>query len=248
VPDKIELPVPVLKSPHWRVRFIPDVYQKELVPSLRECLLLIEQTKLSIRGWDYPHLSRRESERQIGSSWIASWSDYAGHNEYWRFYQSSQFIHLFSIHEDANPEWKEQLRSTAKAHLTWGNDKGRDWSQVPGFIHIPNFLYTVTEVFEFAARLCEKGVYRRQLSISIGLSKINGFILAHNWDRAWMNRYEATEVNLTNEWRVTPEELLSRNKEHALTAVLWFFERFGWLNPSKEILTRDQDNFINRRF
>lgn len=242
-----KLPVPVQDGPHWRVHFRPETYEAELIPSLKKCIEIVEQTKLSIRGWDYPHFSGRDSEREFGSNWIASWSSFVGH-EYWRFYQSGQFLHLFSVQEDANPEWREQLKASAKGHLNWGSEEQRDWNKVPGFLSVLNFLFTVTEVFEFAARLCEKGVYRGRARVSIEIKHIKGFVLVHEWGRAWMHYYAATEKNLGHEWQLGSEDLLAQSKEHSLAATRWFFERFGWLNPSDQILRADQENFLKRRF
>jgi hypothetical protein len=219
-----------------------------MIPSLQKCIEIIEQTKLSIRGWDYPHLSRRESEHAFGSHWIASWSDFAGHNEYWRFYQSGQFIHLFSVEEAANADWQEQLRATAKGHLGWGDQAKRDWDAIPGFFSVLNFLFTVTEIFEFAARLCEKSIYRSRLKLVIEVKHIKGFVLVHEWGRAWPNYYAASEESLGREWILSPEDLLSESRKHSLAATRWFFERFGWLSASDQVLRTDQENFLNRRF
>ena len=93
------LPVPVLEGPHWRVNLRPSEYLPELIPTLSQCFEIIQQTKVHLRGWDYPHLSTRNTERASGSNWIASWTPFMNHNEYWRFYQSGQFLHLFSVRE-----------------------------------------------------------------------------------------------------------------------------------------------------
>lgn len=171
------LPVPVLETPRWRVNVRPESYNAELISSLAECFQIVEQTKLSLRGWDYPHLSHRANERGQGSNWVASWSEFGGRNEYWRLYQSGQFLHLFSVEEATNPEWRKELQAITKSHLGWGSLKEFDWSAVPGFISIRNFLYTITEIFEFAARLCERGLYKDAVAISIELKDIKGFVL-----------------------------------------------------------------------
>jgi hypothetical protein len=241
-----KLPVPVLKGPHWRVNFRPQVYKEELIPSLQRCVEIIEQTKLSIRGWDYPHFSRRDLERELGQNWIASWSDFRNRNEYWRFYQSGQFLHLFGI-DETDPEWHAQLRGRAKSQVGWGEKKDLDWSQIPGFFSVLNFLYTFTEIFEFAARLCEKGVYESQISISVEIKGIRGFVLTHERNRAWMNYYCVTQDELSRAWEIEPKDLVAQSRQYSLVAVKWFFERFGWLNPSEEVLKNDQENFLARR-
>jgi len=93
--QKNELPVPVFNAPYWRVNFRPNLYSDELIPSLGKCYEIIEKTKLSLRGWDYPHLSRRDTQKGQGANWVSSWSDFMGHNEYWRLYQSGQFFTSF---------------------------------------------------------------------------------------------------------------------------------------------------------
>jgi len=161
--NKIELPVPVLNYPHWRINFRPESYADDFISSLGKCFAIIEKTKLSLRGWDYPHLSRRDTERGQGSNWVASWSDFWSHNEYWRFYQSGQFLHLFSVREAVEPEWRKKMESEMRALLSYMDEV--EWDKVPGFISIINFNYQITEIYEFAARLCEAQIYTGKVNI-----------------------------------------------------------------------------------
>src|ERR1700693_4619104 len=94
------LPVPVLEVPHWRVNVRPATYKAERIPSLSSCFDIVRKTKVSLRGWDYPHLSNRTNEQGIGRNWVAAWSDFWGHLEYWRFYQSGQFMPLLGVREN----------------------------------------------------------------------------------------------------------------------------------------------------
>src|SRR5438477_12026082 len=109
------LPVPVLDHPHWRVNMRPLPFEPERIPSLSAGFELIQSTKLSLRGWDYPHLSHKPHQRGTGKSWIAAWSDFMNHVEYWRFYQSGQFLHLAAVRE-VEPQWRAQLRNAAESH------------------------------------------------------------------------------------------------------------------------------------
>lgn len=241
----IELPIPVLQHPHWRVNFRPAVYEDHLIPTLAKCFDTIEKNKLSLRGWDFPHLSRRDTERGQGKNWIASWSDFMGHYEYWRFYQSGQFIYLSSVREVTEIEWRKKLEATMKSHPCI---RDIDWEAVPGFISIVNFVYNITEIYEFAARLCQAQVYSGTLNIKIGLKDIRGFVLSAPWDRVWNSYYLASENDLATANDFATDTLVASSKEAALKSIVWFFERFGWLNPSEETIARDQEKLLKGRF
>jgi hypothetical protein len=177
-----------------------------------------------------------------GGRWIAGWSDFMGHLEYWRFYQSSQFLYLGSIREVTDKEWAARLRNTQ--HFI---DR-RDISDVPGFLSITNFVYRVTEIFEFAARLSQAGIYAEQLEISIKLNNVRGFVLASDPDRMWPNAYAASESELAFEQVLTPAELVASAAEAAVNCVVWFFERFGWMKPNISAIKTDQTKLLTRTF
>ncbi len=75
-----QLPVPVLSYPHWRVNFRPGRYEPELVPTRADCLKLVEQCQVSLRGWSFPFLSNRQEEREFGENYVASWVNFMGEN------------------------------------------------------------------------------------------------------------------------------------------------------------------------
>ena len=240
----LQLPVPVLEHPHWRVNIRPGQYQPDAIPSLQRCIELVERNCVRLRGWDYPHLSHRHEERAYGNDWIASWSSFMGHCEYWRLYQSAQFIHVFSVREATEPDWREKLQAETASHLRQLRDI--DWSSVPGFLSLINFTYCVTEIVEFATRMAQAGVYQGQLELTIRLKGIRGFVLTTSWERAWLNYYAASEDLIGNTWHVNSDSLLSESAQWVLDLLLWFFERFGWLNPSPEVLRSDISDFRNR--
>lgn len=244
--NKIELPTPVLQYPHWRVNFRSNSYQEDLISSLKKCYEIIEKTKLSLRGWDYPHLSRRDTERQQGNNWVSSWSDFMGHYEYWRFYQSGQFLHLFSVRE-ATEEWKNKLQNDLQSHLTL-MDGEVEWEKVPGYFSIINFIYNITEIYEFAARLCQAEIYTGTLKIQIDIKGIKGFVLTAPWERAWHSYYAASQDVLKKSHEVDAEKLIAASKDLSLATIIWFFERFGWLSPSEDVIRQDQENLIKGRF
>ena len=231
--ERPTLPVLVLEQPHWRVNFRPDEYDPELIPSPPKCFRLVEQTRVFLQSWSwsYPYLSNRPEERRVRTNGVEAWTASEYMTEYWRFYQSGQFLHLFTFEE------------ASKVHSAGQQDGRRlsDSSEVRGFVHFPDFLCTVTQIFEFATRLCLKELYRGSLEVTIELKDIERFRL---WSPylAPFKRYEwvchEPELRWTRPFPVV--ELIANNADYALDAAIWFFERFGWEDRSKDALRRDQ--------
>src|SRR6516165_3715752 len=68
-----------------------------------KCRQLIEESKVYFRGWDYPHLPRYGNGLINGVDWLEASTESTvmiPTFEYWRFYQSGQFAHLFNCGED----------------------------------------------------------------------------------------------------------------------------------------------------
>ena len=103
---------------YWMVEIRPTKFDKLRIPTLSKAQEIIQSCIVTLRGWDYPHLSHRDTERTQGVNWVASWADFMGHLEYWRFYQSTQFLHLFSIREATEERWRSRLQELATFHLS----------------------------------------------------------------------------------------------------------------------------------
>jgi len=203
----------------------------------------VQRAQVRLRGWYYPHISNRDSERTLGENYIAYWSTFQDHVEYWRFYQSTQFIHLFVIEEAVNEMWDQQLRSHAVSELFESLSR----EDIPAFFSIDNFIYTVTEIFEFAARLASAGLYSNGINISIRLNRIANFALSDSNDRVMNHLYKATEPSLSKSWEYRQDELVSSVPDVTLNAVVWFFERFGWFRPPRDSFKTSIENYLAGR-
>ena len=181
-----------------------------------------------------------------GQNWVASWANFNGHLEYWRFYQSTQFIHLFAVAERAKIEWHKNIEEAMKWHLSYREDI--DWDSVPGYFSIINFLYTVTEIYEFATRLCQAQVYKDKLMIDIQLRKINGFMLAADKKRSWHENYQSNEEILSFNREYNTDDIIAFSNKYALETVIHFFERFGWLSPAEALLREEQEKFLSGQY
>jgi hypothetical protein len=241
----VNLPVPVRKFPYWAVLFRPEMYTPELIPSLGDCIKLVEKTRVQLRGWDFPHLSNEPTERGNGSNWVASWVNFLGSIEYWRLYQSGQFLHVAAVFEAVDNGIHAKLHHDTMSHLR--HVKNIDWDKVPGYLTIGNLVYNVTERFEFAARICQAGVYRGNLDITLELNGVKGFVLTTDWNRAWWQYCAANDDRLTKTWRVSSDALIAGSAEHSMEAIVWLCECFGWLSPNVEALRNDQKKLLAGR-
>lgn len=243
-----DLPVPLKQFPYWSVIYRPETYDSERISSLSACIKLVEKARVQLRGWDFPHLATHEDDCNgtvRGSHWVGSWVNFMGCIEYWQLFQSGQFVHLSAVREVTESQWHAKLQQETISHLR--HMSNTDWDAVPGFISLVNLVYSITEYFEFAARICQAGVYHGNIEIAIGLHGANGFVLTTGVDRMWTRYCPASSNELNKSWQLSSEALLAGSAEHSLKAIAWLCECFGWMSPNLEALRKDQQNLLSGR-
>lgn len=229
----------VRSGPFWRVLIRPASFVPERIKTLKECWELVESCRVALRGWDYPHVDREN--RENGSDWIASWVSFGRHQEYWRFFQSAQFVHVFSFEEDA-------IRKKAEERAQESIDWRPDGFQASGYLEVNWTTFRITEIFEFASRLGQRGLMGDAVSITISMNQVRDRVLfVMDPMRAWWGFYAATQDVLEKSWSFSRESLMGNTVELALDAVFWFFERFGWMDPPREVFSNDQKKLLERR-
>ena len=75
---------------HWRVNLRPIT---PLDPQLtfQQCLELVRDNAVSIRGWDFPHVSNRQDDEggwSRGDGFHENWCNWYGFYEFWHMYKS----------------------------------------------------------------------------------------------------------------------------------------------------------------
>lgn len=229
----------IKEAPHWRVTIRPGTHAEERIRTLGECWRLVETSRVSLRGWDYPHLNYEH--RQNGNDWVASWAEYRSHREYWRFYQSGQFLHLFSFNED---HYREKAETKARPDVPALSNYSPS-----GYLDAISALWTVTEIFEFAARLAQKADFGDVVSIAIHMVDAKDRVLyVSDPARDFSRPYVATESTVGREWTVNTRELLGGASDLSLNATEWFFERFQWTDLPRQVLANEQRRLLERRF
>src|ERR671919_1952560 len=90
---------------YWRVVIRPANFQQVRVKNVLDLKRILESSAVHFRGWDFPHVDY-ESDPEIGEDWVSQGIDWEMYVEYWRFYQSGQFLHLDGFKED----WLDGVR------------------------------------------------------------------------------------------------------------------------------------------
>lgn len=236
-----ELIEKIKKNGYWKVIIRPIIFDENKISNLDECKKIIESCVVCLRGWSYPHIDKN-GIKISGNDSIESHcdSEWLGHFEYWRFYQSSQFIHYFSMREDYCIEEKEIQRI-----------KQQSATKSTKLLDILSTLYSVTEIFEFAQRLASKDVLGNTIEISIELGGVEGRELFF-WDSfsRWLDRnYICTfrDENISVKMTLSREELITKSAENALSACMEIFKKFNWSNVPEQVFAGDQKKFLEKR-
>jgi len=211
-----------------RVEMRPTKFDRLRISTLGEVQKLIKSCIVSLRGWDYPHWNQ-DVVQNIGD-WVESWVDWRYFIEYWRFYQSGQFIHYFALHED---------------HMNMEEVLPICYPPRPkrvGYLGFLSATYQVTEIFEFAARLANKGMLSPRAFISISLNNIRDHqLVTWSGSRHLPDNYVySANTPIVIEREISEQELVSKSDEFALDYVINIFERFQWNNPPRQVLGEDQ--------
>lgn len=210
-----------------RVVIRPAVIPESLtVTTARE---IVKNASVSLRGWDFPHIAPRNDEHgghEKYSEYAHEWCDWYNHVEFWRMYKSGQFLHYKSLREDLSKE---------------GN--------VPNepVLAVGSFIYSITEVTEFAHRLRAAGLYKEGATIQISLGNSRG-------RRLWVEdpmRMDFFSPMVTNSENIsvdrsllTKELLLGDPKDISHSVLVEFFEAFGW-KPSSDLISSTQTELYN---
>ncbi len=241
--NRDELTALIKSRGYWKVEITPLEYNPSLIPEKGALVEIINNARVQIRGWDYPHVSHWNNPRQptpsVGQNFIEGGSDFGSQKEFWRFYQSGQFVHLFAMEED----WY--------AEDPWYNTDRRYAAVASGdALNTITTIYSLSEILSFLERLTRSGIYENgvKLSISLNGTEGRGLTVIASGRVPLMAHYRSNEPVITFEKTLSKEEILKDYKKIAVEAVVFIFEIFNWLNMPKQSFERDQENFFNKRF
>ncbi|MFA5792387.1 MAG: hypothetical protein WC897_00775 [Candidatus Gracilibacteria bacterium] len=228
---------------YWRILLQPKTFVANLIPSLEEAKDMIVNNKLSLRGWDYPHVDKDTtfvSEDSVES--VCNWP--AGPVfEYWKYFLSGQFVHYFGMREDwrITPVDAEEIKT--RFHFP-------DDASVISFLEIFSTIYTITEIYLFASRLAQKGVLGESFHLEIQLNGVNGRTLYFsNWGRdlrtVYTCKFQNGTILLSQD--IDRADIITNYAELALKEITRLFHMFGWTAVSRSLLEDEQRKFLERR-
>ncbi len=215
----------IRKHGYWEVNIRPLKHVENRFTSLDDCANKIIVSKVTLRGWDYPHISRRNGIINY-SGYVENLTDWAQYKELWRMYTSGQFIHLFACRED------------------WLRDQYSVFSSQGGGLEFLMTLFSFTEIYEFAARF-SKNDFPEGLEIRIVLNKMqNRRIVTLDVGRFLSDDYICREESIQLKRTVNVDELASQRAKYAVEDIIRVFEIFNWRNVPERVLRAEQEKFL----
>lgn len=215
---------------HWRINLRPKVVPAEPV-LLGRCQELVEKSSVSLRGWDFPHTSRGNTDDGgylRGKDFVENWTNWFGMIEFWRIYKSTQFISYLCLREDTKPEEHGNLQNP--------------------ILDVVGTIYSVTEFCEFLHRLTNNGLYQQGATLSISLINTRGRVL-----RAGRGRVPFFDPKVTDAERLeVNREIHPRSwgdiyQSVAVDLCIELFDYFGW-NPDRTQIQVEQEKFYRREW
>jgi hypothetical protein len=214
---------------HWRVNIRPTrPVEKKLL--LGQAAEVVEKSRVSIRGWDYPHVDRGTDYGGHGhvGEYVENWCDWHGHVEFWRMYRSTQFLHYRALWEDTEQNLPNKPHGTVLSVL--------------------GAIYSVTEMVEFTSRLFHQGLYQSGANLNVTLGNTKGRQLWVTGLRMPFISEKKTQADaITIERAISTETLKESPRKSSLDMLLELFDHFGW-NPDPSIIQNDQTRFYNKQF
>ena len=154
---------------HWRVVIRPFPY-KGRVPSVTDLQGILQRSSVQIRGgWDFPHVERSRRPR-VGTDYIEQAVNLEGGDlpdikEFWRFYQSGQFIYFGGFLLD----WTRSTRS-------WTEQPPVDPCRHP-LLSAGDIVCRYAEFMEFASALSLSEAGSSRIGVEIIPTRLAGRVL-----------------------------------------------------------------------
>lgn len=232
----------VKQGPYFSLRVIPDSEIATL--SFEEARKSALDAKVSLRGWDFPHVDMRQVFN--GPEYIFGVVDWHRHLELWRLYLSGQFVYLGNLW-DVLPEFQERLRRELEQDFFEATDAQK--RSVVGLTSFIGLIYSVTEFYVFTARLAERLRWPTSVVMKCRLKNIDGWALgAGDPSLIWHSYFQSKVKDIDLSKTVLVTELVAEPQKLALNSIKVLFAGFNWNDASENMIRQWQTKLLAGRF
>jgi len=213
----------------WSIQAYPSVYKERLEDPI-EIEKSILNTKVSLRGWNFPHTQRNKEngDSTIFEKGFQSYTIWDCFVEGYRMYQSGLFICLKAFNEDVEGRKSGEYKTLSFISTIW----------------------SITEFLLFFKRFYEGIVSNdEEIIIKINMNgcnnrKLKAFDLkVHLWDG-----YISTQSEINFEERVLMVNLKASYKEIATKFIKRVFYIFGWNDIKDEVIDLWQVKLLEKKY
>lgn len=215
---------------YWKVVIRPITFMEKRVHEKSTLGHIVKSRSVSIKGWDFPHVDDFR-EFDTGADWIGHEIRWDHILEFWRFYQSGQFVHYLGMVED----WRDDSVQPCSS--------GESRKKIE--LCVDSILTRFTEVFEFASRLSFTEVGDMGTHLEIALVNINNHVLTVPDSPGYVQLLKTNTPEFTYRADLTSIELATDERDLALKAATQLFQCFEW-NPSIGLLRDIQARILSR--
>ena len=218
---------------YWMAIIRPATFIEKRVAHRSELLPILTKNAVEIKGWSFPHIDEFLNIEK-GPDWIGQELAWDKILEFWRFYQSGQFIHYFGMWQDWVTNSNQQLSTPDKA--------GRV------MLDVGDMVLRFTEIFEFAARLAFAEEWDEGVHVEVTVDNLDNHALQlpgrEHGKFYWMP--EAIDPRLQYSTDLSQTELIATAQEASLAPALRLFKCFRW-EPSIDLIRDLQGERLRRK-
>jgi hypothetical protein len=219
---------------YWSATIRPAVFSEDRVP-FAELEELISSCVVRLRGWPLPFIDYDQRRTIRAANWVGQDVDAesVSHFEAWRFFTSGLFTQLRSFSADWRPD----------------DAPKRNLQDYDSLIEVWEVLYSLTEIFELAARLALTPAGGESMVVDVSMEELGrrGLIVGQSNRLEFPRPYPAPQGELRRVARVSRESLVASSGDLAVSMALEIFERFGW-SPAREQLIAHQAELTQGSF
>lgn len=221
---------------YWEVDIRPREPSRDRFENLTEVRTKVEESVVSLRGWDYPHFGNNPPPYSMNRR-IESYVNFGPYKDYWTMFINGHFYHIFACKEDWYSSFEEVFKT-----------KSRDNIEPFTTLGFMNTLLQITEIFEYAKRLGYRNVFGEKVRILITLHNMkNRKLKSLDRRRHLWREYVCNEDTIPVEEVLSLDDLVAEGHNTAINFTIKIFEIFNWLDVNRALLSEAQTNFLQRK-